>query len=83
MPDFPPPPFALSEDEKHSPLWTRLKAHLTEELDTARIRNDQPLPEAETATLRGRIRLFKEIISLGEKPAYATGEVSDDGVVNV
>lgn len=61
-----PPPFTLTHDEKHSPLWARLKANLVSELDIARGRNDRALSEIETATLRGEIRRLKEFISLGD-----------------
>ncbi len=36
-----PLPFALTEDDRHTGLWLRLKAHLTDELDRARIKNDR------------------------------------------
>ena len=60
--------FALTDGERHHPLWTRLSAHLTERLRELRGRNDGPLNELETATLRGQINCLKGIIALGDDP---------------
>ena len=60
--------FALTDGERHHPLWTRLSAHLTERLRELRGRNDGPLNEIETATLRGQINCLKGIIALGDDP---------------
>ena len=60
--------FALTDGERHHPLWTRLSAHLTERLRDLRGRNDGPLNELETATLRGQINCLKGIIALGDDP---------------
>lgn len=57
--------FALTDGERHHPLWTRLSAHLTERLRELRGRNDGPLNELETATLRGQINCLKGLIALG------------------
>lgn len=69
----PPPPFSLSEDDRHNPLWLRLRSHLTEELDAARGRNDRPLSETETAAIRGEIRTLKRIVALGDDRPELTG----------
>ena len=62
-----PVTFALTEGEKHHPLWVRLRAHFTDRLAQARVRNDRPdLREWETATLRGQIKELKAIIALGD-----------------
>ena len=60
--------FALTDGERHHPLWTRLSAHLTERLRELRGRNDGPLNELETATLRGQINCLKGLIALGDDP---------------
>ena len=68
--------FALTDGERHHPLWTRLSAHLTERLRELRGRNDGPLNEIETATLRGQINTLKGIIALGDGPpsdGYSAG----------
>lgn len=56
--------FTLSDYEKSQPLWGRLKAHLEDRLAAARSKNDAPLTDAETATLRGEIRCLKTLIRL-------------------
>ncbi len=58
--------FALADHEKTSILWVRLQEHLNEKLTAARRRNDAPMSEAETATLRGEIKTLKWIIALGD-----------------
>ena len=60
--------FALTDGERHHPFWTRLSAHLTERLRELRGRNDGPLNELETATLRGQINCLKGLIALGDDP---------------
>jgi hypothetical protein len=58
----------LSPGERMSPLWTRLRVVLLEELDAKRRRNDNPLSEQDTAGLRGEIRMLKAIIGLEDDP---------------
>jgi len=60
--------FVLSDGERHHPLWVRLSAHLTMRLAQLRGKNDGPLTENETATLRGQIAALKAIINLGDEP---------------
>lgn len=60
------PPFGLTETDKASATWLRLKTHLQDRLDTARVRNDHGQTEAETAALRGEIKTLKALLSLGE-----------------
>jgi hypothetical protein len=66
-------PFTLTEHDKASGLWLRLRAHLEVRLAAARVRNDTALPESETATLRGEIRCLKHLIWL-EAARPLTGE---------
>lgn len=65
MPTTLPPPFALTAEERREPLWLRLKAHLTEQLADAHRRNEAPLSDTETATIRGRIKCLRDMIALG------------------
>lgn len=58
--------FELTNGEKLSPVWLRLKAHLEEELQLCRLKNDHPRKEDETAALRGDIRRLKALIALGD-----------------
>lgn len=67
--------FSLTEPDKHSSLWLRLKSTLLDQLDRARKRNDDPaLSEQGTAALRGQIRCLKQIIALGDDRPM-TGDV--------
>lgn len=70
----PPDVFELSQGERHSPLWLRLKAHWMQQLENARLRNDGPLDAAATAALRGEIRCLKQLITLGDDRPV-TGDV--------
>jgi hypothetical protein len=65
--------FALTDGERHHPLWIRLSAHLSEKLTHLRARNDGPLTEQETATLRGEINCLKRVIALGAEPPRLDG----------
>jgi hypothetical protein len=56
--------FALTEQDKSTGLWLRLKAHMEDRLAAARVRNDAALTEPETAALRGEIRCLKALIRL-------------------
>lgn len=61
-----PEPFSLTEHDKAQGLWVRLRAHLEYRLDDARRRNDGPLSDYATASLRGEIKTLKRIIALGD-----------------
>lgn len=77
----PPPPkkifeFFLSEDDRTSPVWLRLKARLEEKLADLREKNDNVnLTDVKTATLRGHIECLKAVLALGDQPPpmVATG----------
>jgi hypothetical protein len=60
--------FALGFEDKQSPTWRRLKAHLEERLRLARESNDTEQPEERTARTRGEIKVLKELLAL-DKPA--------------
>jgi hypothetical protein len=66
--------FELTEHDKTSSLWMRLKAHLEGRLAVARIRNDAVLPEPETSALRGEIKTLKALIKLDAARPILTGE---------
>jgi hypothetical protein len=59
--------FELTEQDKATALWLRLRAHLEDRLAAARRRNDEPQPEANTATIRGEIKALKSFIALGDE----------------
>jgi hypothetical protein len=57
--------FSLTEHDKASPLWLRLKIHLQDRLAELRHQNDRPnLTEQQTALLRGQIYGLKDVIAL-------------------
>jgi hypothetical protein len=56
----------LTEQERHHPLWLKLKEHFEARLDKARIKNDGSLSVEETARLRGRISELKAFLSLDQ-----------------
>ncbi len=59
----------LTEQERHSPLWLKLKGEWETKLAKLRTENDGTITEAETIRLRGRIYEIKQCLSMGiEKP---------------
>ncbi len=59
----------LTEAEKHSSLWQKLKADWEARLAQLRADNDKTISDAETVRLRGRIAEIKRNLDLGrEKP---------------
>ncbi len=62
--------FRLTESDKASGLWLRLRAHFDDRLAAARMRNDDPtLDPAATAAIRGEIKVLKLLIRLdAERP---------------
>lgn len=60
-----PEKFALSPGEKRSELWLRLKKHLEDLLEKARLRNDDAAHDpATTAAIRGEIAAYKRLLKL-------------------
>lgn len=55
-------------DERDSPAWAKLRAHLQAELDRLRVYNDKNHDAVETATTRGEIARIKWVLALGEEP---------------
>lgn len=56
----------LTDLERKSAVWLKLKAHLEARLVTQRTKNDGDLSTDLTAKTRGRIAEIKELIALGE-----------------
>lgn len=54
----------LTEHDKQSSTWIKLKAHIEGEIDILRQRNDADSDAVATAKLRGRIFELKRILSL-------------------
>jgi hypothetical protein len=66
--------FFLSDFDKATSLWVRLLSHFEDRLALARIRNDAPLTEAETAVLRGEIKALKALIRLNVTRPIVAGD---------
>lgn len=79
----PPPPitdFFLTDDERTSPVWQSVRAHLERMLDRKRIENDNPLlTEKQTDVLRGQIQVLIAMLALGKKPPPLTAPVARPG----
>ena len=60
--------FKLTETDKNSAVWQKLKNYLSVELNNLRKQNDESLSEVATMFLRGKIERNKEILALGEDP---------------
>lgn len=63
----------LTDEERASPAWQKLRRYMEDELATLRIANDaSDLDPISTARLRGRIAELKTLLALG-KPAPVLG----------
>lgn len=58
--------FHLTDNDKASATWLRLRVHLEARLAAVRVSNDELISEFETALVRGSIRELKRLISLGK-----------------
>lgn len=59
-----PQVLALTDSDRLSPTWTRLKKHLQGRLEALRNELEQDLPEEKTAKVRGRLAEVKSLLSL-------------------
>lgn len=57
----------LSEHDKASDLFRNYAAHFNELLEKAHRANEKSLTIEETATLRGRMKLLRELLKLGSE----------------
>jgi len=55
----------LSEGERNSAVWQKLRQHYEEQLAKLRVRNDGEMTEFKRAKLCGHIEAVKSILSLG------------------
>lgn len=60
--------FKLPEEMRTSAFWAQLKLKIQARLDVMRRRNDKPMTEIETATLRGHIACLQSFIALDKEP---------------
>jgi hypothetical protein len=56
----------LTNIEVQTAVWKRIEAHLQQRLEHMRRNNDGDLNPVETARLRGRISMCKELLDLGQ-----------------
>lgn len=54
----------LDKLESQSAVWLKLKEHIEERLIQLRMQNDGDLSDIETARLRGRVAMCKELLAL-------------------
>lgn len=54
----------ITQGDKSSPTWGKLKAHLMERRDKLRAKNDNDLNEYDTAKLRGQIAEVTALINM-------------------
>ena len=59
-------PFRLSMTERQSGLWQKLATYLEGRLMIMREKNDNPLDDVNTAKLRGKIEMIKEILAVAK-----------------
>jgi hypothetical protein len=57
---------ALTDADRNTAAWLKIRAHLQQRLDALRRMNDNELSVEKTATLRGKIQEIKELIAAGE-----------------
>lgn len=63
----------LTEQERNSELWRKLKAHMEARLHEHRVENDKAQSVEKTEKLRGRIAELKHLMNL-EKPGVTVIE---------
>lgn len=59
-----PSDFKLTEQEKNSALWHRLKEHIEARIDKHRATNDKTQTPEATEKLRGRIAELKDLLNI-------------------
>ncbi|MEK9796293.1 MAG: hypothetical protein VW713_06045 [Alphaproteobacteria bacterium] len=64
----PPERFALSDSDKTSPTWLRIKKHLQARVEALRNELEQDLPEDRTAKVRGRLAEVRALLSVEKDP---------------
>jgi hypothetical protein len=66
-------PFALTDEERVSPLWGRLLRHFDARIAALRLLNDSPAAdERTTAMYRGQITAYKALLALNTDRADLT-----------
>lgn len=60
--------FRLTDNDRNTPLWLALRAHLERRLESQRAKNDTDLSAEDTAKVRGRIAEIKALLALEAPP---------------
>lgn len=64
----------LTDADRQTPTWGRIKEHLAKELERLREANDrEDAKPGETSYRRGRIAQIKALLKLDEKPTQESG----------
>lgn len=64
-------PFALTQGDRQSQTWLKLKAHMEEKLKILRGQNDGELDPIQTAHIRGQIKFAKGLLALAsDEPPF-------------
>ncbi len=70
---YPEPPFALTQEERLSAVWVRIRGHLEKQLIFSREKNDSSsLCEQETAFLRGKIAAIKQLLRVEQDQTFGS-----------
>jgi hypothetical protein len=67
----------LTEDQKHSAVWTLLKEHLDLEIEALRKKNDGWLDPTQTMFVRGQIAALKKLHELDAEHPVVEQEFGD------
>lgn len=54
----------LTNEDRHSAVWQKIKEHYGPKLERLRARNDADMKESETQRLRGRIQEIKALLDI-------------------
>lgn len=58
----------LTDNDRQSAAWKKLKAHYEARLAKLRVQNDNTMPYEDTVRMRGRIDEVKLLLKLGDAP---------------
>ena len=67
----------FTQDDRNSPTWKKLKAHIESELVGLRVNLEADQTPERTQKLRGQIRSFVTLLALENIPAPANEEDDD------
>lgn len=59
--------FQLTDAEKASPMWARLKQRYNDRIEALHLELEQDIPETKTALIRGQIKALREQLALDKE----------------